>query len=341
MTQHVNRQWLLVRWPQGIPQLGDYEKVTGAVPEPGAGQVLVQVLYAAMDPAIRGFMNAAGNYASPIPLGDPVKGFILGKIVRSNTPSTREGEIVFGIGAWSDFVVGAPQQFHTVPVNLGYELPAYTHVLGTIGLTGFYGLIDIAKIAAGDCVLVSSAAGAVGSLVGQMARIQGAARVIGIAGGAEKCRKAVERYGYDTCIDYKATADLSAAIGEALPKGFDVHFENVGGPVLEAALDHLAKNARIALCGMISGYTAPQPGPSNLWNLVVNTALIHAFRVTDILGQHERTARMLADIDGWIRQGKLVWGVDVREGFDAIPESFNCLFTGAHHDRLVVKIAEP
>src|SRR5260370_22200365 len=200
MIQRVNRQWLLVRRPQGIPQLGDYEKVTGVVPEPGAGQVLVQVLYATMDPAIRGFMNAGGNYASRIPMGDHVKGFILGKIVRSNTPSTREGEIVFGIGAWSDFVVGAPQQFHTVPVNLGYELPAYTHVLGTIGLTGLYGLIDIAKIAAGDCVLVSSAAGPVRSLVGHMAKIQGAAPRVRLAGGADKCPQDVARQCSDPCF---------------------------------------------------------------------------------------------------------------------------------------------
>lgn len=341
MPGKVNRQWLLAKRPRGIPLLTDYEKCEGPVPEPADGQVLVRVLYAMMDPAIRGFMDAGGNYATPIPLGEPMRGMVLGVVIGSKAAARREGDVVFGFGAWSDYVVGPAAQFHPVPTHLGHDLSAYTHALGTIGLTAYYGLIDIARIAPGDSVLVSSAAGAVGSLVGQMAKIRGAARVVGIAGGPEKCGKAVAQYGYDACIDYKATADLSAAIGEALPDGIDVHFENVGGAVLEAALDHLAKNARIALCGMISGYTVAQPGPSNLWNLVVNTAQIHAFLVTDILGQPDRVSGMLAEIDGWIKDRRLRYGIDIREGFDAIPESFNCLFTGEHSDRLVVRVANP
>jgi NADPH-dependent curcumin reductase CurA len=343
MEESENRHWVLARRPWGAPQPSDFEMRHQPVPEAGEGDLLVRVLYAAMDPAIRGFMGAGGNYASPIALGSPVRGMILGQVMRSRSPAVDAGRIVFGFGSWSDYVVGPAAQFHPLPVELGYDLPAYLHALGTIGLTAYYGLIDIAKVAEGDCVLVSGAAGAVGSLVGQMARIRGASRVVGIAGGAAKCRTALERYGYDECIDYKACGDLSAAIGAALPEGIDVFFDNVGGATLEAAIDHLAKDARIALCGMISGYnaTAPQPGPANLWNLVVRTARIHAFRVTDILDQHARTTRMLADIDAWIRAGKLVYGLDVREGFEAIPASFACLFTGEHDGRLMVRVAEP
>lgn len=339
----VNRHWALAQRPRGAPRPADFEARSGPVPEPGEGELLLRVLYAAMDPAIRGFMSAGGTYAAPIAVGAPVTGMILGEVARSRSPAVGEGSVVFGFGSWSDYVVGPAAQFHPLPVELGYELPAYLHALGTIGLTAYYGLFDTAGMAEGDTVLVSGAAGAVGSLVGQMARIRGASRVVGIAGGAAKCRKAVLRYGYDSCIDYKAPGDLRAAIGAALPEGIDVFFDNVGGATLEAAIHHLAKNARIALCGMISGYnaTAPQPGPSNLWNLVVRTARIQAFRVTDILGQHDRTAQMLAHIDAWLKAGKLVYDLDLREGFEAIPESFARLFTGEHDGRLVVRVAEP
>ena len=321
-----------------MPSAADFESRETELPVPGADQVLLRTLYVAMDPAIRGFMGT-GGYASISP-GEPVRGMVLGRVIDSRSPLHRAGDIVFGFGAWSEYVIGPAAQFHPVPIKPGVGLETYTHVLGTIGLTAWYGLIDVAEMKAGDSVLVSAAAGAVGSLVGQMARIRGASKVVGIAGGTDKCRRVVERYGFDACIDYKSTANLSEAIGAALPKGIDVHFENVGGAVLEAALDHLAKNARVALCGMIAGYNAeaPQPGPRNLWNLVVNTAQIRAFRVTDILGQHERTQRMLNEIGQWIRQGKLVYDIDVREGFEAIPHSFACLFTGEHVGRLVVNI---
>lgn len=338
----TSRHWVLAKRPQGALKQTDLERTSRPIPEPGADEVLVRVIYLAMDPAIRGFMNAAGNYAAPLAIGDPVRGMVLGQVVRSRSAALPEGQLVWGFGSWSDYVVGPAVQYYPVSPDAGFALPAYTHVLGTIGLTAHYGLTEIARLAPGDTVLVSAAAGAVGSLVGQIAKLKGAARVVGIAGGPAKCSLAVDRYGYDACIDYKAVADMRHAVGEALPKGIDVHFESVGGAILEAAIAHLAKNARIAICGLIAGYNAThaESGPANLWNLVVKTAQIRGFLVTDILGQRDRTASMLAEIAGWIRQGKLRYDVDVREGFETIPDVYNCLFTGAHRGRLIVRIAD-
>jgi NADPH-dependent curcumin reductase CurA len=338
----TSRHWVLVNRPQGTLKRTDLERTSRPVLLPGESEVLVRVLYLAMDPAIRGFMNATGSYAAPMAIGDPVRGMVLGQVVRSRSTTLSEGQVVWGFGTWSDYVAGPAAQFHPVSLDADFDLPAYAHVLGTIGLTACYGLIDIAVLTPGDTVLVSAAAGAVGSLVGQIAKINGASRVVGIAGGAAKCALAVERYGYDSCIDYKAVTDLSGAIGYALPNGIDVHFESVGGGILEAAIGHLSKNARVAICGLISHYNAAhaEGGPSNLWNLVVNTAQIRGFLVSDILGRNDRTVPMLEAIASWIKQGKLNYDVDVREGFETIPEVYNCLFKGTHTGRLIVKIAD-
>ncbi|MDE3115484.1 MAG: NADP-dependent oxidoreductase [Pseudomonadota bacterium] len=335
----ANRSWVLLRRPEGVPRLEDFEARESELREPAEGEVLLRVLYTAMDPAIRGFMNAGGGYAAPLVLGAPVKGMVLGRVLRSKSQDLAEGDIAWGFGSWSDYVTVPAAQLHRPPLEAGLDLPAYLHVLGTIGLTAHYGLFDVAAIGPGARVLVSGAAGAVGSLAGQMARIAGASRIVGIAGGAEKCARAVADYGYDACIDYKAELDLTAAIGAALPEGIDVGFENVGGAALDGALAHLRKNARIALCGMISGYNAEAWGLKNAWSLVVNTARLQGFRVTDVLADRARTAAMLAEIASWVAAGKLRWHADVREGFEAIPESFLCLFSGAHSGRLLVQLA--
>lgn len=343
-TTPTSRHWVLAKRPQGSLRPDNLERVERPTREPDDQEVLIRVLYLAMDPAIRGFMNASGNYAAPLALGAPVRGMVLGQVLRSRCATLSAGQMVWGFGSWSDYVVGPAKQYFPVSPASGFDLPAYTHVLGTIGLTAYHGLFDVGGMVAGNSVLVSAAAGAVGSLVGQMARLKGAARVVGIAGGPAKCRLAVERYGYDFCIDYKAVPDLGAAIKDALPTGVDVHFENVGGAVLEAAIDHLAKNARIALCGMISAYNgapgAPLGGPANLWNLVVKTARMQGFLISDVLAQPERCAARLAEIADWVRPGKLTYDLDIRDGFETIPAVYNDLFAGTNTGRLLVRIAD-
>lgn len=336
----VNRQWLLRQRPEGQVTAAHLELARTEAPSPKAGEVLVRVKLLCMDPTIRNFMDPDPGYGVPIAIGGVIRGMVVGEVVESRDPGRPVGELVWGFGSWSDYVVGPGRQFFRVPVEFGYPLPVYTHVMGTIGLTAYHGLFDVAAVHQGDTVLVSGAAGAVGSLVGQMARIAGASRIVGIAGGKEKCERAVQRYGYDVCIDYKSVADVSAAIGQALPDGIDVVFENVGGSLLEAAIDHIRKNGRIALCGMIARYgaTGAVPGPGNLWNMVVNTAQLRGFLVTDILGQVERARQALSAMDAWIREGRLVFDLDVRQGLEDIPDIFNCLFTGAHEGRLVVQV---
>jgi NADPH-dependent curcumin reductase CurA len=340
MTATANRRWLLRRRPEGRVSRDDLELASSPAPLPAGGEVLVRVKLLCMDPTIRNFMDADAGYGVPIALGGAIRGMIVGEVVESRDLAHAVGDLVWGFGEWSDYVAGPAGQFFALPTRFGQPLPAYTHALGSIGLTAHYGLHGVARIQPGDTVLVSGAAGAVGSLVGQMARIAGASRVVGIAGGTDKCRRATERYGYDLCIDYKGEGLLDAALGEAFPDGIDVVFENVGGEILETALNHLRKNARVALCGMIARYGAkePQPGPRNLWNLVVNTARMQGFLVTDILRDRVRTDEALAEIDDWIRDGRLRYDIDVRTGFENIPDIFNCLFTGAHTGRLVVQI---
>lgn len=342
MRPAPNRQWLLRRRPRGLVTAADLELREAGVPSPGDGQVLIRVLLLCMDPTIRNFMNPDPGYGTPIALGEPVRGMVLGRIVESRDAARTAGELVWGFGSWSDYVVGAGTRFHPVPVQLGHPPAVYAHVLGTIGLTAHRGLFDVAGLRAGETVLVSAAAGAVGSLVGQMARISGASRIVGVAGGAEKCRRATQRYGYDACIDYKDTARLRDALGDALPGGIDVVFESVGGAVLEAALDRVNKQGRVALCGMVSRYGATEnaPGPANLWNLVVKSARMQGFLVSDLFGQPARIDAMLREIDGWMRDGSLRYDIDIRHGFERVPEAFNCLFTGAHAGRLVVDIEQ-
>lgn len=335
-----NRQWLLRRRPSGRAIAGDLVSASAPVPQPEEGEILIRVRLLCMDPTIRNFMDEDPGYGMPIPLGGAIRGMVIGEVIVSTVSQLVPGTLVWGFGAWSDYVVGPARQFFPLPSHLGYPLPVYAHVLGTIGLTAHYGMFEIAALRPGDNVLVSGAAGAVGSLAGQFARLGGAAKVVGIAGGPEKCERAVRDYGYDQCIDYKLTDQLAAAIDAAFPNGIDVVFENVGGTLLDVALQHLNKNARIALCGMIARYGARDrpPEPDNLWNLVVKSARIEGFLVSNILGQRSRTETMLAQIDGWITAGALRYDLDVRHGFACVPETFDCLFSGAHTGRLVVQI---
>lgn len=310
------------------------------MPAPGPGEVTLRVDYLAMDPAIRGFMNDSGGYAAPVAPGQPIRGMVLGTVIATRASGLDIGDVAWGFGSWADHIVVAAEHVHRSGSGIVPE-PDLLHRQGTIGLTAYYGLTEIADVRKGDRVLVSGAAGAVGSLAGQIARHLGASEVVGIAGGPDKCRRAVERYGYDTCIDYKAEADITAALAGALPEGIDVYFDNVGDEALSAAIDLLRKDGRIAVCGMISGYdrrgtAAPPP---NLWNLVVQTASIRGFRVTDKLGDEAFLRAARSDLDRWIASGKLQGDLDIRQGLDHAPEAFLSLFDGGNSGRLLVHVS--
>lgn len=334
----VNRQWVLVQRPTAVPQPADFALVEAAIPQPSPGQVLLRNRYLAMDPAIRNVLGQGGAYAEPLPLGQPVRGMVLGEVVASDDPAFAQGDIAWGFGTWSDFSCAAAGGLVRVPPE--GDLAMHLHHYGTIGLTAAYGLFEIAGLRAGDTVLVTGAAGAVGSMVGQLARAAGAKRVIGIAGGPDKCARAVKSYGYDACLDYKADTDLAAGVAAALPDGIDVVFDNVGGAQLELAIENIAKNGRIALCGMISGYGAagPTPGPSNLWNLVARTAGIRGFRVTDVLADEARRQALLQPIAQLLSAGRLKVDIDVRDGLEQVPTAFAALFDGSNAGRLLVRL---
>ncbi|HTH28964.1 MAG TPA: NADP-dependent oxidoreductase [Sphingobium sp.] len=340
MALSPNRQWTLRACPDEAIGQYDFELRSESRPQPAKGEIVLRVHYLAMDPAIRGFMNQRGGYAAPIAPGTPVRGMVLGEVVESRADTISPGEAVWGFGSWSDYVVGPAAQFHRAERQA--PGPDLLHRRGTIGLTAHYGLTRIAQIRPGEVILVSGAAGAVGSLVGQMARNLGAGRIVGIAGGAAKCRRAVERYGYDVCLDYKAAeGDLRGPLMAAVPGGVDVYFDNVGGPLQAIAIDLLRKNARMALCGMIADYDggASSP-PPNLWNLVVQTAMIRGFRVAEILNEHALVAEAQDEIEGWIAEGRLHGDLDIRKGLENAPATFLTLFSGGNNGRLLVQVNE-
>jgi|TARA_B110000483_G_scaffold241683_1_gene325340 NADPH-dependent curcumin reductase CurA len=337
MPELVNRQWLLAKRPVGRPQNGDFEYREVHIPIPGEGEVLLRIIYALIDPAQRGWMDAVGNYFDPSPLGEPMRSGIIAKVVKSNSDLHPVGQYVSGLGGWEDYTVVPEGSVDIIPYDGSQELGAFSHLLGTKGATAYFGLLEICGLKEGDQVLVSSAAGAVGSLVGQFARIKGC-RVVGIARGPEKCSWITEELGFDAAIDYGATGDLSAAIAEQFPDGLDVYFDNVGGEMLEAAIDNLALHARIAICGMISEYNqSDAPGPGNMWNLLVKRARIEGFLVSDFRPRYQEAR---AAIDSWIKEGRLKYKLDEREGFDILPKTLNCLFDGDHDGRLLVKLVK-
>jgi NADPH-dependent curcumin reductase CurA len=348
----TNQQWILERRPHGRVSRSDFEFREEPIRALEPGECLVKTMYMAMDPATRGWMAPGGGYVDPLPLGGPVMGVTIGKVVDSQNPQIETGTVVAGVGHWARYMIAGPDQISPVrtgamgmlapmDTSSGHALPMYLHALGTSGGTAWYGMMDIAAMKPGDNVLVSGAAGSVGSLATQFARLKGAGKVVGIAGGDTKCAEATRNYACDACIDYRNTPDISAAIGKEFPNGIDVYFDNVGGEILEAAIDHLAKLARIAICGMISSYndSEPSPGPKNLWNLLVHTARMEGFLTSDYFGTPGCEAAY-RQIGQWLKDGKLNARLDIREDFENVPEIFDELFSGGNHGRLIVKVPD-
>lgn len=333
-----NRRFLLVRRPNGTPVADDFSLVTVPTPVLATGEVLVKNVYASLDPAIRGWLDDAPSYMPPVELGAAVRATTVGTVAASENPAFAVGDWVLGLNAIEDYSVVALGGF-TQKIDAGAvpSVTNYLSVFGAVGLTAYFGLLDAGKPKAGETVLVSGAAGAVGSLVGQIAKIQGC-RVIGIAGGPEKCKRLVERYGFDAAIDYKGKdeAALVAEIAAAAPGGLDVVFENVGGIILDAALMNLRDGARVALCGLISEYNAPAPvGVRNLWQLIVHAASINGVLVRDYV---PRFAEGAAVMGKWLAEGKLTFDEDIDEGIDNAFAIFMKLFSGGNDGKLILKI---
>jgi NADPH-dependent curcumin reductase CurA len=334
-----NRRFLLVRRPQGTPVPEDFSLVEETIPQPEQGGLIVRNHFASLDPAQRGWMDDAPSYMPPIPLGAPVRASTVGVVHASANPDFQPGDWVLGLNALEDYSVVQPGGFTSkIDVSIVDSPSKYLSAMGAVGLTAYFGLIEAGQPKAGETLLVSGAAGAVGSAVGQIGKILGC-RVIGIAGGPDKCRRLLEDYGFDVAIDYrgKDVATLAAEIRTHAPNGADVIFENVGGDVMDAELMNLAMGARIVLCGLISEYNSEQKvGIRNLWQVLVQRAVIKGFLIADYVPRFGEGGAQMAT---WMAEGRLRIDEDVQEGLENAYPAFMRLFTGANTGKLVLKIA--
>lgn len=334
-----NRRFLLVRRPDGLPVPEDFSLVEEAVPAPPSGGFVVRNRYASLDPAQRGWMDDVPSYMPPIALGDAVRATTVGRVHASDNPDFPVGDWVMGLNALEDYSPVMPGGFtRPIDISLAESPSRFLSAMGAVGLTAYFGLLEVAKPQAGEVLLVSGAAGAVGSVVGQIGKIRGC-RTIGIAGGPDKCRRLIERYGYDVAIDYKGkdVTTLAAEIRAAAPDGVNIVFENVGGDVMDAELLNLAKRARIVLCGLISEYNAPEKvGIRNLWQVLAQEATIHGYLISAYVNRFAEGGAQMAQ---WLADGKLVMDEDLQEGLENAYEAFMRLFSGANTGKLVLKIA--
>jgi NADPH-dependent curcumin reductase CurA len=331
----VNHQVRLGARPSGLPKRGDWQFTQEPVGEPREGEMLVKIDYLSLDPAMRGWMNEGKSYIRPVQIGEVMRAGGAGRVVASRHPGFKAGDEVAGTFGVQEYAISDGKGVRKVDTRL-VPLPTYLGVLGVPGMTAYFGLLDVGKPQPGETVVVSGAAGAVGSVVGQMAKIQGC-RAIGIAGGADKCRYLTETLGFDGAIDYKS-ADVKAALKAQCPEGIHVYFDNVGGEILDAALARLALHARIVICGAISQYNATEPvkGPSNYLSLLVNRASMTGMVVFDYADRYGEAAREMA---AWMAAGKLKAREDVVEGgVDAFPETLLKLFKGENTGKLVLAL---
>ncbi len=336
MSSTINRQWLLKERPHGMVQESNFEYREQPVPEPADGEVLVQNLYLSFDPTFRGQMEDRPNYVPPMQIGDIMRGGSAGQVVKSNHPDFKPGDLVSGAGGWQDYFI--PDQSDLMSISRipkGVSIPNALSIFGITGLTAYFGLLDIGQPKPGDTVLVSGAAGATGSVVGQIAKIKGC-RVIGIAGGADKCNWIVREAKFDEAIDYKSE-NVYKRIRQLCPGGVNVYFENVGGEILEAALGCLAMRARVVLCGGISSYNSEQapPGPRSLMSLIGTRSRMEGFLVLDYADQFSKAIK---EMSGWMADGRLVSQEDIQEGFENAPKTFMRLFTGQNRGKQMLKL---
>ena len=334
-----NRRFLLRERPSGRIGPNTFELVDEAVPAIGDGEALVRVDWISLDPTNRTWINDTPTYLPPVGIGEVMRAGGLGEVVESKNPNYRVGQIVQGLVGWQEYlVVSDAAPLFPVDVAEGVSPSAYMGALGTTGLTAWVGIRDIGKPQPGETVVVSAAAGAVGSIAGQLAKADGA-RVVGIAGGPDKCRLLTEELGFDAAVDYRAD-DWVAQLRAATPKGIDVDFENVGGVIMDAVFARLNIGARVALCGLISGYNEadPPPGPRAFGNLLIQRATLQGFIVLDHLG---RAAEANREIAGLIADERLTPLETVVEGFEQLPTAINMLFDGKNVGKLMVKTGLP
>ncbi|MCZ8522104.1 MULTISPECIES: NADP-dependent oxidoreductase [Paenibacillus] len=333
----VNQQILLASRPEGMPSEKHFLYRESSLPVPGDGEALIRTLYLSVDPYMRGRMSGRKSYIPPFAVGEMISGGIVARVESSRTTELQEGDLVLGNLGWQRYGVVKPSQVNKLDPSLAPVTTALG-ILGMPGLTAYFGLLDIGRPKSGETVVVSGAAGAVGMIVGQIAKLHGA-RVIGIAGSDEKNRYLVEELGFDAALNYRTQPDLRAALEEACPQGVDVYFDNVGGSVSDAVLSLLNHGARVPLCGQISLYNLEQPdvGPRMQTALLISSALMKGFIVTDYASRFPEGIKALA---GWLKEGRLKYAENIIVGFENVPAAFLGLFSGDNLGKQLVKVSD-
>lgn len=340
--QAVNRQWLMASRPQGMVRLENFSLNEAPMPVPdlAAGEILVRNLMVSFEPAMRGWMDDVPSYFPPVQVGETMRSSAVAQVVQSDNPQYPVGSLVMGMFGWQEYAVANRSGDMMAPVALPDGTPP-SIPLGSMGgssITAYFGLLDVGQPKPGDTVVVSGAAGAVGCVVAQIAKLK-QCRVIGIAGGADKCRWLKEECGLDAVIDYKSE-DVAHRLAELCPRSIDVFFDNVGGAILEAAIEQIAEHGRIVLCGAISTYNdaEPQPGPRNMMNLILRRVRMEGFISVDFL---DRMGEAQAALMEWVFGGQIKYREDIQQGFENIPKTFLRLFSGDNQGKQLLRIADP
>jgi hypothetical protein len=330
-----NRMVKLARRPKGMTTRADFTIEDGPIPQPGPGEFRVKVEYISLDPAMRGWMSEGRSYVPPVGLGEVMRAYAAGIVEASNNPSFKQGDAVQGMLGVQKYAISKGERVYKVDTSQA-PLQRWIGGLGMPGWTAYFGLLEVGQPKAGETVVVSAASGAVGSIVGQIAKIKGC-RAVGIAGGPDKCRYVTQELGFDACVDYKA-GKLGPDLKVAAPKGIDVYFENVGGEIMDTVLMQMNLFGRIPLCGLISAYNATElpPGPKNLRAVLTQRLKMQGLIVFDWAN---RAPEAIAQLGAWYKEGKLKFREDVREGgIDAFPDVLNLLYTGGNMGKLVLKV---
>ena len=341
MSDNINRQWLLQSRPQGMVSEDNFKRVESPLltPDFSQGEVLIKTLMLSFEPAMRGWMDDKPSYLPPAELDEPMRAPGVGQVVVSKNPELPVGTLVQGMLGWQEYAVLGPNSlFPPNALPEGTPLSIALGVLGGTSLTAYFGLLRIGEPKAGDTVLVSGAAGATGSVVAQIAKIKNC-RVIGIAGGDAKCNWLRNELGLDGVIDYK-NENVGDALKKLCPEGINVYFDNVGGEILESAMENAADNARFVMCGAISSYNdaEPSPGPRNMFNVITRRIKMQGFVMFDFMDEVETA---MGDLVQWLSDGQLQWKEDIQSGFDNIPATFGRLFDGSNEGKQLLSLAEP
>ncbi|MEC7735260.1 MAG: NADP-dependent oxidoreductase [Pseudomonadota bacterium] len=341
-NQPINRMLKLKSRPEGEVTSENFELIEEEVRDLADGEILIKVLYLSFDPTQRGWLNDVPSYIPPVQIGEVMRAASVGQVVESRNDQFNVGDVVQGSFGWQEYSIttGTDGFMSVQKIPEGIPPTSPLSIYGITGLTAYFGMLDIGKPQDNDTVLVSGAAGATGSVAGQIARINGATNIIGIAGGPEKCKWVVEEAGFDSCIDYK-NENVAERIPELAPKGLNIYFDNVGGSILEHSLANIALNARVVMCGGISsGYTMErlQAGPSTIFNLIIQRARMEGFIVLDYA---DRFLDAIAELAGWVGEGKIKYQEDIAEGLENCPETLAKLFKGKNFGKQLLKLSDP